>query len=207
MNLKISKNLTPSKFTYDVYRDGLLMDEIRCSATTTYGITLRKIQIINSSTANSLELNQENIFIRLLSLLPIINTVTLPNFVLYVNRTKRGYTKTKFFKPDKYIMAEGHCVELHLHKDNYVSVMVDGKQIALIQKEALAVLEKNQYNIIFENNIEIDFIALLTVFIDISFFRKNELRISAVKWEKSIDIGKDKYQSRLAWVPLNEEKR
>ena len=85
---------------------------IHCECNTTYGFLLRKILLSNEK-GLIFRLQQENWLLGLLASIPPFSFYNLPNYVLYKNNTKIGYTKalrkaynkTLFCANDEYLFT------------------------------------------------------------------------------------------------------
>ena len=87
-----------------------------------------------------------------------------------------------------------------IHSNNYVSVLKNNVQIALIKKESLTYCEQNTYEVLCSDDIdgEVLLILMFVAFTDIHFF-KNGNRIDYLKCEKT--IGFDTFKERTTWRP------
>lgn len=178
---------------------------IHCECNTTYGFLLRKILLSNEK-GLILRLQQENWLLGLLSSIPPFSFYNLPNYVLYKNNTKIGYTKALRKAYNKTLFCANDEYLFTLHGNNYVSILKNGVQCALVQKEYLSVMEENIYQIEYEKDIPYELIVLLVSYIDVVYFRITSNKYNGLKWEKTIMIGRDKDIDRLQWKSNDADK-
>lgn len=123
-----------------------------------------------------------------------------PQYKFYHREICIGKTKISFFSPRRIIIINNICYELYLHNNNYISILKNNVQIALIKKSEMTMAEENKYIISFDENLEKD-VGLLTIFvafIDVIFY-PNRYKLNYVKYEKTIGI--DKLYNRTLWKP------
>ena len=173
--------------------------EIHAYSPYNYGILPKKITATDKNTMYTI--SQTNWALKLLTLIPLFWILPIdcfPKYKVFKNGILLGKSSVAFFTPRRKLVIQNHKYEFYLHNDNYVSIMKDDIQIALVKKSILSLAEENNYVIDFENAVECDYtlIILFVAFIDIIFF-PNHFRIDAIKYEKTIGI--DKYKHRTLW--------
>lgn len=168
----------------------------------TYNILLRKIYINDYNRTTVYNFMQTNILQKIIYIITFMWLLPIdlfPKYKIYKNGKNIGYSKYSFSSPKKILLIKNDKYELYLHSNNYISVMKNDTQIALIKKTLLTELEKNVYEIHYDEQAENDIALLLAfiVFSDIVYF-PNKLKMSYYKYEKT--IGKDKYNYRTLWT-------
>lgn len=194
MFVNIIRKMQLNKYEYSIEQD----DSVSAEALFDYGILSRRI----TSKGNNIKytMKQNNWLLKILMVIPkiFIPIDLFPKYNIFLNENIIGKTKVAFCTPKREIMIDNSLYEIYLHSNNYISIMKDDVQIALIKKSVLTVGEKNRYDVDFDYVTEKDkvFVLLMVSFIDIVFF-PNRLRFDAVKCEKT--IGKDKMAHRTLW--------
>ena len=148
------------------------------------------------------QLQQENWYVRfLMFFLPFV-PYHMPQYIMYAgNMQKVGYTKNTWNPARKMLIYNMDEYELLLHGNNYISILKNNTQCALIQKKYFASMEENTYDVQYNSELSPELVVLLTAWIDVVYFHITSNRYEMIKWEKTIKIGKDKYSERLQWKP------
>lgn len=201
MYFDIKKELKLKKIHYSV----LQKNSYKGQANITLGVLLRRIVVSNLITGHTYKLKQNNIFYKLLYIcvgcwLPID---LFPEYRLYSNNKYIGKTKVSFCTPKRILRIGNDIYELCIHSNNYISIMKNNIQIALVQREKSIHMEQSKYHVVYdeklENNMELLF--LLIIFIDIIYFPQGN-KINYFKYETT--AGNDKYFSRTSWTPFEK---
>lgn len=171
----------------------------------TYGIGLRNIEIFNSESKKLCSLRQTSRLEKISSLIlgvvcPFIPSGKIAKYKLFVEDELLGTLRMKVWSPEVLFTCKDAEYVLYLHPNNYISVMKNGTQIALVQKDIKTIDEQNQYRISYAKSEweNVGFIFLLAAFIDLYFFPQKP-KFEMVKYEKT--IGFDKYPERTKWIP------
>jgi hypothetical protein len=198
MELIIERTLSKKEFLYKI----IGKDQLIGRANYTGEILLRKILVTDLISNVSYLLSQTNILIKLLNALPLLNLYSFTNFKYYVNAVYKGRTSSNFFKPQFRFLVEDIEYIIYSHKNNFVSIMRNDKQIALIKKEDVTYAEKNRYLILYEESSQnnIAFLLLLVCFIDVVFY-PNHFSFSYIKYERTVGFDKN-YDDRVNWEPM-----
>lgn len=199
MELIIERTLSKKEFLFNIIGNSQLIGR----ANYTGEILLRKILVTDTFSNERYSLKQTNILIKLLNALPLLNLYSFTNFKYYVNDVYKGRTShNNFLKPQfKFHLGEVEY-DIYCHKNNYISIMRDNKQIALVKKEDLTYAEKNRYILRYDASSQYNdaFLLLLVCFIDVTFY-PNHFSFSNIKYEKT--LGSDKnYDDRVNWRPM-----
>ena len=167
----------------------------------TYGLRLRKIYTYNKETGEELCLRQENIICKLLNMFPLLMLHNFPAFIYYENGKKAGKTAVNIFSAKKVLFLGEDCYELYLHRNNYISILKNKRQIALVEKSKPTIGERNQYYLNYDETAEHNkaLLLLLIAYIDIVYF-SNHFTLNYWKYEKTVGI-KEKYPERICWKP------
>lgn len=194
MFINIIRKMHLNKYKYSIEQD----DSVSAGVSFDYGILSRNI----TSKGNNIKytMKQGNWLLKILLLIPklFIPIDLFPKYKIFFNEEIIGKTKVAFCTPKRQLIINNSLYEKYLHSNNYLSIMKDDVQIALVKKSVLTFCEQNRYDVDFDCVTEKDivFILLMVAFADVVFF-PNRLRIDAVKYEKT--IGKDKMSQRTLW--------
>ena len=194
MFINIIRKMHLNKYEYSIEQD----DSVLAEASLDYGILSR---CITSEGCNiKYTMKQNNWLLKILMVIPkiFIPIDLFPKYNIFLDEEIIGKTKAAFCTPKREIIIDNSLYEIYLHSNNYISVMKDDVQIALIKKSVLTIGEQNRYDVDFDYATEKDkvFVLLMVAFADIVFF-PNRLRFDADKYEKT--IGKDKMAHRTLW--------
>lgn len=154
-----------------------------------------------SNRENSLCLKKENFFLQLLEAIPVIGWFVSVPFSIYENSTCIGGSKGKCNSSTYIFYVKDDVYELSLHKQDKVSLLKNGKQVALYQRIVSGGIEgKAAYSVLHILDVEKKILLLFSMFIDqIYFFTGN------YQWKKAIPLG-DKHPERVNWEPTENEK-
>lgn len=193
MRLHICRNLKQNNYMYTIRE----INDIACYRKLTWGCLLEKIYVTDCE----LQLRQVSYILKLLTLLPVFwlfQIVPFPPLIFFDRGVAKGKTYLSFFSPRRKIKINGDLFELYLHGDNYISVMKNESQVALIKRDNFTVAEETEYVIDLApktaDNIKL--ILLLIAFADSTYF-KSGLKWSFIKYDKY--VGKSKHDERIAW--------
>lgn len=202
MTVTITRKLNRNKYIYNI------IGNIDCClySNFTFGLLLRKIYLEDKSNGMKYILKQTNYLLKTITWIPIFWLFPIglfPRFLLFENDNCIGNTKVSFFTAKRTIVIQNHLYELYLHSNNYVSIMKDDRQIALIKKRNIVCMEENHYTVDIDKGLEnnIYLMLLLIAFVDIIYFR-NRYRWDFFKYEKT--VGLDKMQKRTLWKSSDE---
>lgn len=197
MFLKIKRKISDGKFCYTIDDDNVYYGE----SNFTFGVLLRKLSITNTEKNYTYKLIQDSIFQQIIYLcgLWMLPIDLFPKYKVFLNNKCIGATKVSFFTPLRKVYINENEYELCIHSNNYISIMKNNIQIALIKKDSFTEMEQHRYDVIYDNKNESDvgILFLLIDFIDIIYFPSKN-RISYYKYETT--IGKDKYYLRTLWT-------
>lgn len=193
MRLHIYKKTERGKYIYKIRE----VNNIACYRRFTFGVLFERIYLDDSK----LELKQVSYFLRFISRLSIYGILPIdpfPQLILYEGHIKKGGVYSYFFSSNRKVKIGKNVYELYLHRDNYISVMKNESQIALMKRECFTAAEETEYEIDFDPAMEndINLILMLVAFADSTYF-KNRLKWSFAKYEKS--VGKNAFDERLKW--------
>ena len=198
MIIHIVKYIKVNKYIYNVDENKKCYAE----ANYTFGFLNRKITAVTSNKNETFVLCQTKWLLKLITIIPIfwlMHTEVFPYYNLYYNGMIIGRTKNSFFKSKCVIVICEQNYELYLHSNNYVSIMREDEQIALLKKETRSFNERGLYEVKYEENKLSQIILLLLVtFADVIFFN-NHLKLYSIKYEKA--VGRDKFYYRTLWNP------
>lgn len=197
MKLTFVRHLKLKKFTYE---SGLYNAE----SNYTFGFGLRKLVAFNQENEIEYELNQENWLLKILTYIPfwelILGIDIFPPYKFYHRGICCGKTRVAFWKSYCIIAVENEVYELYLHSNNFISILKNDIQIALVQKEEVTIEERNTYHLNVDDSLvdDMNLMALFIAFIDIVFF-PNRMEFWLERSEKT--IGPDKLYYRTYWKP------
>ncbi len=190
----IIRTMHLNKYAYSIEQDS----SASAAASMDYGILPRCITAEGNNSKYTMK--QSNWLLKILMAIPkiFIPIDLFPKYNIFSDEKIIGKTKPAFCTPKREIMIENSLYEVYLHSNNYISIMKDDVQIALVKKSVVTIGEKNRYDVDFECVTEKDkvLILLMVAFADVVFF-PNRFSVAAVKYEKT--IGKDKMAHRTAW--------
>ena len=194
MYINIIRKRHLNKYEYSIEQN----DSVSAEVSFDYGILSRNIT--SKGTDIKYTMTQRNWLLKILMVIPklFIPIYLFPKYNVFFNDEIIGKTKVAFFTPKRQLIINNSLYEIYLHSNNYISIMKDDIQIALIKKFDLSFAEQNRYDVDFDCIAEKDmvFILLMVAFADIVFFT-NHLRLDAVKYEKT--IGTDRMSQRVFW--------
>lgn len=195
MELVIKRSLSPKGYIYKFDNKSSIVG----FANYTFGLTFRKIVVkINDVTCH--ELRQNNLFLKLIDLIPIINFFNFVPFNYYYNNKINGKTEKSpiHFDVAYYITIFNDEYEIRGHSDNIISITKNNIQICVINKDHLIIAEDNTYRITAVNNIDKELLMLFLVFIDVTLYPNKNLGL--IKYEHDI-VFNDEYKERTNWKP------
>ncbi|QIB70170.1 hypothetical protein Ami103574_13095 [Aminipila butyrica] len=200
MKLTFVRHLKLKKYTYE-------SDIYRAEAEYTLGYALKKLTAFNKENEIEYELKQENWWLKVLTYIPfwelILGIGVFPPYKFYHKGIYCGRTRTTLWKSYSIIEMENEIYELYLHSNNYISILKNDVQSALVQKEELTVAERNTYHLNVDESLveDINLMSLFIAFIDIVFFPQ-----APEFWLERSDktIGPDKLYYRTRWKPESE---
>lgn len=188
----IERQLTSTQYKYSIVNNSTH----KGIANYTYGIFLRRLNVIDNGLIGRYSIRQTQWYLIFLRILPFVSMI--PPYYFYINNKKVGRTKIRFMSPKKYLQIGNDIYEFYLHGNNYISIMKNNMQIALIKKEFYSENERYEYKIDYNKNIDIDFMLICCMFVDIIYF-PNRFKYDYMKYEKTINIFNDKYIDRVKW--------
>ncbi len=194
MFINIIRKMHLNKYEYSIEQN----DSVSAEVSFDYGILSRNI----TSKGNNIKytMKQRNWLLKILMVIPklFIPVDLFPKYNIFFNEEIIGKTKVAFCTPKRELTINNSLYEIYLHSNNYISIMKDDVQIALVKKSVLTFGEQNRYDVDFDYITEKDmvFALLMVAFADVVFY-PNRLRIDAIKYEKT--IGKDKMSQRTFW--------
>jgi hypothetical protein len=196
MDFIVQRKMTANKYIYEVLGDNTYCGE----SNYTFNIGLRNITIFSNGEPVYV-LKQTNWWIKMITYFPLFWLAPIGQFPKYKFFDKgafKGETKCSFFTPKRIIVVENRNYEIYLHSNNYISILKNDVQIALIKKSDWTKGEQNRYAITFDEHLESDMalLFLFTIFVD-NIFYPNRFRVNYVKYEKT--IGHDKLYHRTTW--------
>ena len=147
------------------------------------------------------ELHQRNLFLQILSIIPIIGLAVFVPYRLLFKGSVIGRTKHLPASAGYQLSVNEDQYEIHLHSGNKCSVMKNGTQIGLITKDEEVWFEENKYELLVSDSCEEDELSrlfLICMFIDVTFFA-NHRRWAAHRKEKNI-VWSDTYPERADWT-------
>ena len=202
MIVNITRTMKCHKYEY-------IMNEFRdiyAQSPYNYNILLKNITVREQNVFYTIR--QTNWVLKIIALILLFWILPIdffPKYKLFKNGVLIGTSKVSFFSPGRKLFIQNSIYEFYLHNDNYVSIMKDNVQIALVKKLELSIVGENHYIIDFEDSIGIDnaLILLFVAFIDVIFF-PNRFSVDAIRYEKTIGI--DKYKQRVFWKSGEKEK-
>lgn len=200
MIFNITRKMHLNKYEYSIEQDS----SVSAEASFDYGVLSRCITSMGNNIKYTMK--QNNWLLKILMVIPkiFIPIDLFPKYKIFINDELAGKTKVAFCTSKRKLTINNSLYELYLHSNNYISIMKDDIQIALIKKSTLTIWGENRYDVDFEYATEKDkvFMLLMVAFADIVFFPER-FRLEALKYEKTISIGKDKMQHRISWKSRN----
>ncbi|MBE7043935.1 MAG: hypothetical protein E7397_00250 [Ruminococcaceae bacterium] len=196
MILNIVRKMRTTKYEYHIQESPDYIAE--CNYT--FGIWTRRILVRDCMRTVACSMKQTNFIFKMLTWIPlfwILSIGLFPKYKIYIGNQLSGETKVSFHTPKRNIVINDHIYELYLHNDNYVSIMMDERQIALVKKNNLTIWGKNCYRVDVSDEADTRLILMLIALIDVMFF-PNRLEINAIEYEKT--IGKDELHERTLWT-------
>ena len=194
MFINVIRKIHLNKYTYSIEQDNSVSAEVSFD----YGVLSRCITSMGKNIKYTMK--QNNWLLKILMVIPkiFIPIDLFPKYNIFLDEKIIGKTRVAFCTPKRKIVIDNSIYEIYLHSNNYISIMKENIQIALVKKSVLNINEQNRYDVDFDYISEKDkvFILLMIAFIDVVFF-PNRLRFDAVKYEKT--IGKDKMEYRTLW--------
>lgn len=118
----------------------------------TFGIWTRRILVRDCMRTVACSMKQTNFIFKMLTWIPlfwILSIGLFPKYKIYIGNQLSGETKVSFHTPKRNIVINDHIYELYLHNDNYVSIMMDERQIALVKKTTSQSGEKTVTGLMF----------------------------------------------------------
>ncbi len=157
---------------------------------------------VQSNQGNSLCLRKENFFLQFLAAIPLIGWFVLVPFHIYENGIYVGRSRKEFSSSVYTFAIKNDVYELSLHRRDKVSLLKNGKQIALYQRLIKAYIEeKPAYSVQYTPNVEKEILLLFCIFIDKIHF----CTYDDYQWKIVIPFG-DKHPERGDWKPPENEK-
>ena len=192
--IKRKSNMKSSMFYY-------LNDNITGKYNFTAGLLLRKIEIKNND-LTTIVMKQKSILKKMIFniLYFIFNPSVYPNFYIYSDGQIIGSSKYKFFANEKTVTINSDIYTLQNHYNNYVSVLKNNSQIALLKRGSHVVLGEVNYTIMCNQEMgdAKDLLMLLVIYSDIAYWYKPG-SISLNKIEKAFGTGP--HPERALWHP------
>ena len=158
----------------------------------TLGLLPVKIKVLCNN--KTLGLKQTAWLLKLINLLPFLNTESFIPLRFYENGICCGAAKKKMFQPAFDIKINNSNYEVRQHNNNNISLMRDNIQIALYKKELRTIAEHNKYIVEFDESADKLLILLFAILADTVFY-SNAGRFTYCKYEKDIIIN-DKFKER-----------
>lgn len=198
MYFDVSRTLELRKFVYKMSTKNFY-----AYSNYTFGIFLREIAAFDSKTETLYQMKQENWLFKILTWIPVFWILPIsmfPCFSIYKNKEKIGKTNLAFATPLRRVDVENDTYEFCIHSNNYVSILKNDIQTALIKKEPQTYCGQSKYGVLCSDMIDSDVLLLFmfVAFIDVHFF-KNRNRIDYLKYEKT--AGYDGFNERTVWRP------
>lgn len=168
------------------------------SANITMGIRCRELIVEDLQSNIQYALRQENRKQKLISLLPLGNTFPRPYYEYYQNNVHVGRTKSTRYSTQTRLHELDTVYEMFCHGNNCISILKNGEQVALLQREPKIYNEKAIYSGAYdESNIDAAVLMLWIEYVDVTYFPMQDFQ--QIRIEKRITIGKDPFQERLEW--------
>ena len=195
MNICVERNLKFPQYVYAIKQEPTCFGKVNY----TYGIKLRKMFVYDKK--ENLCLKQENCFLKIINILPFFMFYNFPAFIYYKNDIKSGKTYVNPYSRRKLLTLEHNTYEVYLHNNNYISIMKNDVQIAIVKKHEWTDVERHKYDVNYDEKRihDMKIILLLIMYVDIIFF-SNHFTWSYKKYEKTIGL-KEKYPERISWMP------
>lgn len=183
-----------------IYRtDG---EKFYARANYTFGILSRKAELCDKDGKAVCTLKQRSTALKLVSLpfRVIVPDYSMNKYYFYKNGELCGSTAGKPFSSGLVLDTRDGVYRFRTHSDNYISVMKDESQAALIKKESVSVNEANRYKVIFDDKaVHKEFALFLTAFADVCYNPVKVSDLASVRYGKT--VGKEKYPEMIEWKP------
>ncbi|WP_312093536.1 hypothetical protein [Aminipila sp.] len=200
MKLTFVRHLKLKKYTYE---SGIYHAESKYPL----GFGFGKLTAFNQENEIEYELKQENWWQQILICIPFwgffLGIDMFPPYEFYHRGVHCGKTRVSFWTPRRIIEMDNGVYELYTHSNNYISILKNDIQIALVQKEEVTIEERNTYHLNVDESLvnDMNLMALFIAFIDIVFF-PNGPEFWLERSERT--IGPDKLYYRTYWKPESE---
>lgn len=196
MFINIVKRMEQKQYIYTVNQD----NRFCAKANYTYNILPRKIQVFYNNESRFV-FKQKRWYIKLFVFFLMLQS--FPKYILYQNNYRVGESRIKFFSPRREIKIKEDLYELYLHSNNYISIMKNDIQIALVKRNIISNFGQCDYQVLFNKNEfdDLSELTLLVAYLDLIFFHHRN-KIYAIKYEKTCGI--DRHENRKLWKPQGE---
>ena len=164
----------------------------------TLGIGLRRLTTCDEK--DFWELKQEGVAQKILSWFPLMDDYPRPCYQVYLNNLKVGKSKSTHNSTQTLFTVNNDTFELFLHGDNYISVLKNDIQVALLRRDEKIIQETAIYSGHFSiKHISLSFLLLLVEYVDVTWFPMNGYASAKVS---RTDISEDEpFKERVNWVP------
>lgn len=192
----IVRKLKALKLVYSIQENQELSGNGRCAM----GVFFQCLYVTNNGDA-LLVLRQKNLFLQLLSIVPILNLFVRVPYYFY-RRTEHNGILQYAGKDSGYVLLAGkdkYIIRPHNH--NICSICKNGIQIAKVEKKLESWFEENQYTIFATDSVaqDLPLLLMLCMFIDVTYY-KNYRQWSAHKKEVNI-VWNDPHPELAEWTP------
>lgn len=170
----------------------------------TAGLLLRKLKVYsNGSIIYTME--QRGIIKKtLINLLYLLfRPQMIPSYLIYKENMQIGKSQSNLFKVNHEKLYIYNLVyDLNLYANNCMTILRNNKQIALVKKNNVSYANQDEYNVLYESDLNEDrpLLLLLVMCLDVAFWSER-VRWNGLRWEKT--IGKESLPNEVNWQPLN----
>lgn len=167
-------------------------------ANITFNILLRRLTVINEETSTEFLLRQENIWRKILSIRPLGMFYPTPPFHLYKNTEYLGRTKVTRYYTQMYLYSDNEIYEFFFHGDNYISILRNREQVALLQRDPHIHNEQGIYRgEYFPAGISPEYVMLFIEYTDVIWFPSKGFYRQ--RYDKFDFSRKEPFMDRLNW--------
>lgn len=197
MIVHVERKRTSKCFLFEIAEEARYIGKANFTA----GILLRKLEVRDKIKEIKYVLQQENIPQRVLGCLPFMNYYPRPHYEAYINGEHCGRTRStrKFTQTICTIASDTY--ELVMHGNNYLSVLKNDVQIALIHRNPEVLNEVGRYTVDYDpDGASLPILLLFIAYCDVVWFPVPLTCYKSRRMDKGIHLSRHPFSERMSWT-------
>lgn len=167
-------------------------------------IMRRQLTVRDVDSKTTYELKQQSRLQKLLSCLPLGNLYPRPHYDFYKNGYHRGHTKSTRFLSQSLLFDFADTYEMFRHGENYISILRNGEQVALLQRDPHMYNECAKYTGHFHAKMIDPAILMLCIeYMDVTCFPMRGWSTMSIR--KYRFVPREPFHERVTWKVSDEE--